>query len=119
MHVQENTLFDLYLGLKVTLNVAQYPLHHVRNFKNLKYPIFLSTDGWTNRLRTDFGKKLIYPIFLKKKTGIITNFPIVDCDVPCSPSYGVYISQLILFVSVCSNIGDSDNRSQFFLLLGY
>ena len=29
MHLQENTLFDLGLGLKVTQNVAQYPRHHV------------------------------------------------------------------------------------------
>ena len=31
MHLQENTyiLFDLNLGVKVTQNVAQYPLHHV------------------------------------------------------------------------------------------
>ena len=27
MHLQENTLFDL--GVKVTLNVAQYPQHQV------------------------------------------------------------------------------------------
>ena len=29
MHLQENTLFDLDLGVKVTQNVAKYPLHHV------------------------------------------------------------------------------------------
>ena len=29
MHLQENTLFALDLGVKVTQNVAQYPLHHV------------------------------------------------------------------------------------------
>ena len=29
MHLQENTFFDLDLGVKVTRNVAQYPLHHV------------------------------------------------------------------------------------------
>ena len=29
MHLQENTLFDLGLGLKVTQNFAQYPWHHV------------------------------------------------------------------------------------------
>ena len=29
MHLQENTLFDLDLGVKVTGNVIQYPLHHV------------------------------------------------------------------------------------------
>ena len=29
MHLQENTLFDPDLGVKVTRNVAQCPLHHV------------------------------------------------------------------------------------------
>ena len=29
MHLQENTLFDLDLRVKVTQNVAQCPLHHV------------------------------------------------------------------------------------------
>ena len=29
MHLQENTLFDLDLWVKVTQNVAQCPLHHV------------------------------------------------------------------------------------------
>ena len=28
MHLQENTLFELCLGVKVTQNVAQYALHH-------------------------------------------------------------------------------------------
>ena len=31
----------------------------------------------------------------------IVNFPFFDVDVPCSPSYGVYISQLIRFARVC------------------
>ena len=30
------------------------------------------------------------------------NFPFLDGDVPRSPSYGVYISQLIRFTRVCS-----------------
>ena len=29
MYLQENTLFDLDLGVMVTQNVAKYPLHHV------------------------------------------------------------------------------------------
>ena len=29
MHLQVNILFDLDLGVKVTQNVTQYPLHHV------------------------------------------------------------------------------------------
>ena len=34
----------------------------------------------------------------------IVNFPFLDGDVPRSPSYGVYISQLIRFARVCSNV---------------
>ena len=29
MHLQVNSIFDFDLGIKVTPNVAQYPLHHV------------------------------------------------------------------------------------------
>ena len=29
IHLQENTVFDLDLGTKVTQDVAQHPLHHV------------------------------------------------------------------------------------------
>ena len=29
MHLQENTVFDLALGIKVTQDVAQHPLHNV------------------------------------------------------------------------------------------
>ena len=29
MHLQENAVFNLDLGVKVTQDVAQYPLHHV------------------------------------------------------------------------------------------
>ena len=43
----------------------------------------------------------------------IVNFPFLDGDVPRSPSYGVYISPLILFVRVCSNVDDFNNRNLF------
>ena len=43
-------------------------------------------------------------------------FPFVDVDVPCSPSYGVYISQRIRFSRVSSNAGDFINRNNFRLL---
>ena len=39
------------------------------------------------------------------------NFPFIDEDVPRSPSYGVYISQLIRFARVCSNVDDLNNRN--------
>ena len=34
----------------------------------------------------------------------IVNFPFLDGYVPCSPSYGVYISRLIRFARVCCNV---------------
>ena len=36
----------------------------------------------------------------------IGNFPFLDRDVPRSPSHDIYISQLIRFVRVCSNVSD-------------
>ena len=43
----------------------------------------------------------------------IVNLPFIDGDVPRSPSYGVYISQLIRFARVCSNVDDFNNRNLF------
>ena len=43
----------------------------------------------------------------------IVNFPFLDGDVPRSPSYSVYISQLICFARVCSNVDDFNNRNYF------
>ena len=43
----------------------------------------------------------------------IVNFPILDGDDPHSPSYGVYISQLIHFARVCSNVDHFNNRNLF------
>ena len=43
----------------------------------------------------------------------IVNFPFLDEDVPRSPSYGVYVSQLIPFARVCSNVDDFNNRNLF------
>ena len=41
MHLQESILFDLDLGVKVTLNVAQYPLHHV-TYLSTKFEVAMS-----------------------------------------------------------------------------
>ena len=41
----------------------------------------------------------------------IVNFPFIDGAVPRSPSYGVYISQLIRFARVCSYVDDFNNRN--------
>ena len=41
----------------------------------------------------------------------IVHFPFLDRDVPHSPSYGVYISTLIRFARVFSNVDDFNNRN--------
>ena len=41
MHLQENSIFDL--GVKVTQNVAQYPLHHV-NYSATKFEVATSNS---------------------------------------------------------------------------
>ena len=38
MHLYENTLFDLDLGVKVIQDVAQYPLHHV-TYLGIKFEV--------------------------------------------------------------------------------
>ena len=43
----------------------------------------------------------------------IVNFPFLDGDVLRFTSYGVYISQLIRFARVCSNVNDCKNRNLF------
>ena len=43
----------------------------------------------------------------------IVNFPFLDENVPRSPSYSAYISQLIRFARVCSNVDDFNNRNLF------
>ena len=40
------------------------------------------------------------------------NFPFLDGDVPRSTSYGVYISQLIRFARVFSNVDDFNTRNK-------
>ena len=43
----------------------------------------------------------------------IVNFPFLDGDVPRSPSYGVYFSQLIRFARVCSIVTTSTTETYF------
>ena len=53
----------------------------------------------------------------------IVNFPFLDGDVPCSTSYGIYISQLISFARASSYITDFNTRNklltQKLLIQGY
>ena len=42
----------------------------------------------------------------------IVNFPFLDGDVPCSTSYGVYISQLIRFARWSRHVDDFNTRNK-------
>ena len=42
----------------------------------------------------------------------IVNFPFLDGDVPRRLSYGVYISQLIIFARVCSHVDFVNTRNK-------
>ena len=42
----------------------------------------------------------------------VVNFPFLDCDVPRSTSYGVYISQLIRFARASSYVTDFNTRNK-------
>ena len=43
MHLNENTSFDLVLDIKVTQDVAQYPLHHV-TYSDTKFEVATSNN---------------------------------------------------------------------------
>ena len=44
---------------------------------------------------------------------LVVNFRFLDGDVPHSPSYSVYISQLFRFARICSNASDFNHRNQY------
>ena len=76
MHLQENTLVDLDLGLKVTQNVAQYPLHHV-SYAATKFEVVtfnkLGGDTFTRNVMDAQTHicwyEIIIPFFPKEKSG--------------------------------------------------
>ena len=43
MHLNGNTVFDLDLGVKVTQDIAQYPLHHV-TYSDTKFEVTMSNS---------------------------------------------------------------------------
>ena len=58
------------------------------------------------RLKTKFCDKrddFIFPI---------VNFPFISSNIPVSPVYGVYISQLIHYSRACAQYGDFLDRAQ-------
>ena len=44
---------------------------------------------------------------------VVVGFLFLDGDVPCSPSCGVCVSQLVRFAGVCSGVGDFNSGGLF------
>ena len=42
----------------------------------------------------------------------IVNYPFISCNIPASPAYGVYISQLIRYSRACAKYSDFLHRAQ-------
>ena len=72
MHLQENSIFDLDLGVKIIRNVAQYSLHHV-TYSATKFEVATSKG-----LRGDaFTKISIFDLDLwVKVTQNVTQYPL-------------------------------------------
>ena len=75
--------------------MVTYFLYYMKFIRHLKLNIFRVESNFSDRSiydkRDDFNFELV-------------NFPFLDGDVPRSSSYSVYISQLIRFAIVCSNM---------------
>ena len=55
---------------------------------------------------------LFLPKLMIKVTILILKFPFLDCDVPLSTSYRIYISQLFRFARASSHIADYNTRNK-------
>ena len=67
--------------------------------------IFLETDNKGNLSTRPYDKRDEFNI-------PITNFPFICGNIPASPAYGVYISQLIRYCRACSDYKDFIYRCQ-------
>ena len=81
------------------------------------------TELQLNKANSSDTEALFLDLTLSITNGIVSsknydkrddfNFEIVNFPFPRSPSYGVYISHLIRFTRVCSNVDDFNNRNLF------
>ena len=91
------------------LQKLQLPPLHKFKFPKLKQFVSLFLD-----LNLSITNGIVSTKIYNKRDDFsfeIVNFPFLDGDVSRSPSYGVYISQLIRFARVCSNVDEFNNRN--------
>ena len=90
-----------------------YPTEHQLNKANSS-----DTEAPFLDLNLSITNDIVSSTFYDKRDAFTCNFekvhfPFLDGDVPRSPSYGVYIFQLIRLERVCSNIDDFKNINLF------
>ena len=74
------------------------------------------TEAWFFDLNLSITNDIVSSKIYDKRDEFnfeIVNFPFLDGDVPRSPSYGVYISQLISFARACFNVDDFNTTNLF------
>ena len=69
-------------------------------------------DGSLRQPNRQTSKNWYDHFFCKVDFCKVVNFPFLDGDIPCSTSYGVYISQLIRFARVSSHVADFNARNK-------
>ena len=81
-------------------------------FQNYRIPNELSSlytsGGYIFCLCNKVSFTVLYIVFQMET---LFNVTFLDGDVPRCPFYGIYISQLIRFARVCSNVDDFNNRN--------
>ena len=90
MHWQENTLFDLDLGVKVTQNVVQYPRHHV-TYAPAKFDIATSHD-WAEDAFT--RKYIKWPWSSGQGHTKCCPVPSISCDLRTYRVWSHYVKSL-------------------------
>ena len=116
-------------------NTTSRYLDDILNINNVYFDTLVSqiyhSELQLNKTNTSDTKVAFYTCILYISNGIVStkiydkrddfgfeivNFPILDGDVPCSTSYGVYISQLICFARASSHIADFSTSNKLLTL---
>ena len=75
----------------------------------------MDTEATFFDLHLSISNEIVSPKIYDKRDDFdfeIVNYPFLDGDVPCSTSYGVYISQLIRFARASRHVADFNTRDK-------
>ena len=94
--------------------------HHLSRIYPNELPVRNTADTTNSAsyldllLEIDKGGRLKTKLYDKRDdyTFPIVNIPFIGCNIPGSPAYGVYISQLILYSKACAQDSDFLDRAQ-------